>query len=473
MPLLVKKIYKNSIVPIFLFFFILFLIKGITVIDPDFGWHLKTGEYILKHGLPTTDPFSYTMANYPFIDHEWLTNVVIAFFYPLLQREGLAVVFTLLTILCMVIFKKKPSVLFLIVVMEILLSFNGIRPQVISWFLLVVFIRLLSKGTISTRSLTGLIFLQALWTNLHGGFFLGILLISIFYISKTAEEKKFSWYWVIIILAFLGATLINPYGIHIWSEVGNQLGDLNLRWSIREWMPAVFFLNALFWFYAMISLGFFIRFYKELTLFEKLCYMVFFIGALLSSRNIPLWILASLPILQKNINGLYNATPQNLAAKKRLEKAKRILIITTIVIISIQLTIDIVAWPPFLEDGVYPKKAIKYIQRTNSSGNIMALYEWGGYLIWKLPERKVFIDGRMPSWRWTQDDPRYSNYAFKDHNIILNAKKGYEKLLQKYNVSYILVNSSRLSPKIKRMAEKIYEDKTATLYKMIQFSPKN
>ena len=29
--------------------------------DPDFWWHLKTGEYIVQHGsLPVPDPFSFT-----------------------------------------------------------------------------------------------------------------------------------------------------------------------------------------------------------------------------------------------------------------------------------------------------------------------------------------------------------------------------------------------------------------------------
>lgn len=463
-----KKIYHNNIPIIFLLFFILFLIKGITIIDPDFGWHLKMGEYILKHGIPVTDPFSYTMANYPFIDHEWLTNITIALMFPVLQREGIAVVFSLLTILCVMMIKRKPSALFLVVVMEILLSFTGIRPQVVSWLLIVIFIRLLSKETISTLTIICLIFLQVLWANLHGSFFLGIMLMGFYYISKAIKEKRFLWYWVAVLVIFFVASLINPYGLRIWNEVGNQLGDLNLRWSIREWLPAVFFFNILFWFYAVISMGFFIRFYKGLNIFEKFIYTTLFIGAMLSSRNIPLWILISLPILQKNIDNLYGVVPPKPTSMMRFRKAKKAFIIITFVVIVAQLLIDVVAWPPFLEEEAYPKEAIKYIQEHNHAGNIIALYEWGGYLVWKLPEKKVFIDGRMPSWRWIQDGPQYSNYAFKDHNIILNAKKGYERLLRKYNISYVLVNPSHLSSKIKRAAKKIYEDKTATLYKIIQ-----
>ena len=38
-------------------------------------------------------------------------------------------------------------------------------------------------------------------------------------------------------------------------------------------------------------------------------------------------------------------------------------------------------------------------------GNMFNEYSWGVYLIWKLPEYKTFIDGRMLSWR---DESGYS-----------------------------------------------------------------
>src|SRR3990172_11624222 len=62
-------------------FVIVFWIRGIMLLDPDFGWHLRMVELILQNGISKTDPFSYTMPSYPFVDHEWLTNVVMSKIY--------------------------------------------------------------------------------------------------------------------------------------------------------------------------------------------------------------------------------------------------------------------------------------------------------------------------------------------------------------------------------------------------------
>ena len=59
------------------------------IVDPDFWWHLKTGQFIVQqHRLPTPDPFAYTTAAalpaYPGeattrrfnLTHEWLSQAV-------------------------------------------------------------------------------------------------------------------------------------------------------------------------------------------------------------------------------------------------------------------------------------------------------------------------------------------------------------------------------------------------------------
>ncbi|HEU4402107.1 MAG TPA: hypothetical protein VFT43_08375, partial [Candidatus Polarisedimenticolia bacterium] len=43
----------------------------------DYWWHLATGRLILeRHAVPHADPFSFTAAGRPWIDHEWLFQVL-------------------------------------------------------------------------------------------------------------------------------------------------------------------------------------------------------------------------------------------------------------------------------------------------------------------------------------------------------------------------------------------------------------
>ncbi|HST79537.1 MAG TPA: hypothetical protein VLN58_13715 [Verrucomicrobiae bacterium] len=58
---------------------ILFCVKLMTpgFSDPDFYWHLKTGEYIVSNlSVPQVDPFAYTSIGKHWVAHEWLSEVI-------------------------------------------------------------------------------------------------------------------------------------------------------------------------------------------------------------------------------------------------------------------------------------------------------------------------------------------------------------------------------------------------------------
>src|SRR3982074_2351537 len=62
---------------------ILSLIPATSAIrDPDFWWHLRTGQLILdSHALIGADPFTYTAGGHQWVMHEWLTEVMFAGLY--------------------------------------------------------------------------------------------------------------------------------------------------------------------------------------------------------------------------------------------------------------------------------------------------------------------------------------------------------------------------------------------------------
>src|SRR5215475_1111239 len=56
----------------------LFALAARPMRDPDLWWHLRTGELIVQsHDVPHTDPFSFTRQVQPWINHEWLSDVLI------------------------------------------------------------------------------------------------------------------------------------------------------------------------------------------------------------------------------------------------------------------------------------------------------------------------------------------------------------------------------------------------------------
>ena len=52
---------------------------GWLLTDSDTGWHIRTGEWILKNSrVPVTDIFSFTKAGQPWFAWEWLSDVLMA-----------------------------------------------------------------------------------------------------------------------------------------------------------------------------------------------------------------------------------------------------------------------------------------------------------------------------------------------------------------------------------------------------------
>src|SRR3990172_9409964 len=55
-----------------------------TPLDPDLFWHIRSGNDILSQGIPHTDWYSFTFADFAWVHHEYAQDVVMA----LVERVG-------------------------------------------------------------------------------------------------------------------------------------------------------------------------------------------------------------------------------------------------------------------------------------------------------------------------------------------------------------------------------------------------
>ncbi len=122
--------------------------------DPDFFWHLKTGQYIYQTGsLPATDPFAYTSLPKDPVNPEskrikfilkqyWLAQLIFYGVYQLAGFQGIIYLrASILALLILLIYKGMRregggfylSLLLLIPVVIMLHAFTGERPQLFSF----------------------------------------------------------------------------------------------------------------------------------------------------------------------------------------------------------------------------------------------------------------------------------------------------------------------------------------------------
>lgn len=389
--------------------------------DPDMWWHLRTGEYVVSHGIPTQDPsFSFTATDRPWFMHEWLSDVFMWGVYAALGLNGMAVVFGLIVGLTFALLfaagDEHPYVATLATVWALLscMVFINSRPQVFNWFLAALFIFLVERfraGKLSGRWLWLMVPAMALWANLHSGFLLGVVILGVYIVGDGAQRwlapataepaALFTWpqlrQLALVSLTTFAASLLNPQGIHLWLYPFETLGSSAMQTLIIEWQSPNF-KRWFYWFYGVQLLGFIPLWAyspRRVTWTELLFVLGAGAAGLISVRNIPIFAVVSAPILLRHVVALVPvhwraAVPVRPTAVQ--STLNTLLMVAAVLLTVVAGLLKLVQTERIVRED-FPVAAVDYLEQNNlAASRIYNEYAWGGYLIWRgVP---TFIDGR-------------------------------------------------------------------------------
>jgi len=216
---------------------ILGLVAGLagfsTGADPDLWGNVGFGLDVLRdRSLPTVDPYSFT-SNLPWINHEWLSEALIASIYLAGGPLGLAILkAALATSTFLVAWAALSGVATGVRALSVvLIAWSGLpltqtlRPQLWSWLLCAALLALLARQR--ARWVIPLLF--ACWANLHGGWIVGFGLLGVWVCATRTRES------LLLLGASALATLATPYGVHSWAFLARTV-RLE-RADISEWQP--------------------------------------------------------------------------------------------------------------------------------------------------------------------------------------------------------------------------------------------
>ena len=223
---------------------------------------IRTGEYIVKYGVPAHDPFSYTAGNRPYVEHEWLSCIIFFVVYSTGGVVGLMALLTLLTGLTYGLAVKTARCLgaqwgaivvaFAPVVCVVTSRFN-LRPHWFSSLFLATYSYLyvrVRKNSIRPRWLFVIIPIHCLWANMHGGHMQGLALLGVFGLAESLHWVRACYAGGSVAQALPGrtvaqlvalaplclmASLANPYGLRLllypFQEAALEHAlDFNLEW---------------------------------------------------------------------------------------------------------------------------------------------------------------------------------------------------------------------------------------------------
>jgi hypothetical protein len=475
--------------------------------DGDTGWHIRTGQWILANGrVPDKDIFSYTKAGETWYAWEWLWDTCFAWLY---QHGGLATVVTVNIVLISLTF----ALLFRLVQRHCENPFVAIgvtflacaastlhwlaRPHLVTMLFTVILLFVLDRAREGrTRLLWTLPLFFVLWTNLHGGFLVGLVVLAGYMGGELARglftadsgERRAAFgsarRYALTALACAVATIVNPYTYHLHTHIYQFFAEpyhvehISEYQSISFHSPAALYLEPLLLLGVLSAVWFVVkhRDFVPLVLMAGWAHL-----ALFAARNIPLFGIVAAPFvgqaiyemlgslehsqvaawLRRAISGFRTAAAEFSETDRHWRLYVPSVVIAAIVALLIANPNATGKLKPEYDPKRYPANALTLL-RSDPGSRIFTDDEWGDYLLYQLyPGHKVFVDGR---------DDFYGQDFEQKYLDLMNVKYDWEKYLSQYRVDTIVLSTkTALASAIKESGHwrTVYDDTLAIVFRAV------
>lgn len=452
--------------------FSILLHNSFSYLDPDFGWHLRFGQIIWDtKSLPHDQIFMWTLWGKTWVDHEWLSNLIIYLIWFVGGYISLSFIFAFLPLLTLFIINRhlfknysfNNLGVIVLVISELLLMLSalghlGIRVQEITLLAVTLLIILLDRITHSKKKTPPwwLPLFFYLWACLHGGFLIGLVLLSIWvglqiimiYFPKLAPEnttplpKQILKQWILISIISFIVTFLTPYGLSLYSFLG-EYRDTFYQAHIKEWLsPYSFPLNYkqiianLVIASSVASVYFALK--KKTLLYNCVVVALLLIMAFKSVRHFPLLLVAWLLLIAP-----YYIT--SLTDRFKIIFSR--LIIVTAVFCTLATTIHILVLTKLNKNpfnsycNVYPCGTALFLQQHEEYYNhLLNPYNFGGYLIGVAPKIPLFIDGRLPQYS-------FNNHSILKEYLLIYQKDLVRKKLEEHEIKTVIYEKQKPPPR--------------------------
>ncbi|MDP3142607.1 MAG: tetratricopeptide repeat protein, partial [Candidatus Omnitrophota bacterium] len=342
---------------------------------------------------------------------------------------------------------------------------------------------------------------QLLWSNFHGFFFLGILLVLIVLIAEFIKRKiKLPWQWnsvnrlrdidynrlkMVLALTIL-ASLANPYTLNgflypfriMFQLAGKSRIFFNY---IQELKPAFdwrnFFTKDGSEYYKVIvfisSISFIMN-YRKVDIGKLFIWLTFLFSSLVAVRNVAYFSFAAYFVYIFNKDFIFPLRFFSIRYQnKSVEFVNRIIVKGVFMAWAVS-SISRVGAGGYYDFGKYeaksvlggistrdyPSQAADFILKNKIKGNVFNDFNSGAYLIGRcFPQVKVYIDGRTEM---------YGPEFFESYRKVLSEdSKPFEEIAKKYNIKSVFL-SGVYHPVTGNLLQYLYKSKS---WKLVYFDP--
>ncbi len=404
---------------IIILFALLFALAARIPTDTDTWWHIRSGEYTLTQGMIYADPFSFTKAGEPWINHSWGSQIILYGVWQLAGNVGLAVYTAgLATAGMWFIYRMCAGNAYLRAFVLVLGAataavFWSPRPQMLSFVLsaAVLYLLHLHKRRGVDR-LWWIPVIMGVWGNLHAGFSIGFIFLGgsiageiLGNIFTPKAEAVLPWRGIrkliLVTLVSVAALLVNPYGAAMLAVPFQTLGIGALQNFIQEWNSPDFHQQQTWPFVALLfgTLGAVGASSKRLDWRDFVLVAGTAFMGLMAGRNIAVFAVVATPVLTLHLAAALDERGWILTPVRRVtpRMARLNALLVGLVVLGalakVLLVLDAETVQAAQEEFL-PVRAAAYLDAAQPPGPMFNSYNWGGYLLFARPDEPVFVDGR-------------------------------------------------------------------------------
>ena len=384
--------------PLVLLFVALFAMACLMPAQTDTWWQLRAGEEIWKSGrIVLVDQFTHTVYGQPWPDHEWLTQLLFFVLYavggmPLLSAFcALAVTFAWAVVGALTPGRGLWRAVAIGVAAGLTASAWSLRPQVLTMALFAATLWILVRR----RGTWGLPVLFLVWANLHGAVAFGGVLVVAATIASLVSRDGFHRRLIPVGILCLAATMLTPLGWDLWLWMPGSLQRVRV-YDVQEWRsPGWDLLGGAFWLAGAGAIAVITVRRHQLRaagpLMLALATVLLFLLAARSARNIPQFFLCAVPAVTTL---LVMPRDRTAAVSRRSAVVANAFLSAAAVVAAVTVVAHAwgSSWPRLQWKPLAPETVAAIAA---CDGRLYNRYDEGGYLVWFMKERPVFIDSRQ------------------------------------------------------------------------------
>lgn len=419
-----------------------------TVPDVDVWGHTMFGGEIVNAGtIPDRDHFSFT-SDQAWINHEWLSEVLMYGSYAggggaglvMLRLTLMALLFGLLwdTLRRQGVNREITLVLVMVFAMLTYPRTLPMRPQLFSLVAFAALVAILIRydGHRRVRALAPIPLLMVVWANSHGGFIVALLPLGLWTLmvaTSVAVPLRERAIAAGLIAAGVLATVVNPYGVHLWEFLARTVG-LN-RSDITEWgsMAAVGAPVAAFWAVTTVLAIIGMKWHDGRLPWHRVALVVILAAASFRvSRLDAFYAIATVTCFGKGLAAFWTRPRRRISSFQPSPLTAAVTLVLACCGSAAVLLraapaadgcVDRAAWMP-------ERSASAFVATNDLRGRIIVYFDWGEYVLWQFGSTlTVSTDGRR--------ETVYSDRHINGHNEIYRGSDEGLAYLRGLNADYV------------------------------------